>query len=266
MERFGPALRRAAGELDLPRRIRAELLLEMAADLEAVYEHHRARGLTEDEAARHAEATVLGSTEVIRRLGRLHASPWRGWAEGVGARLSRGLGLVLLAVGVLPILATGAGVSIWALAAGPSAVAWSILLVGSLMTALAATEGLRLIRDRPLRRSRLPSLLVLAAMAPALGLLAPVLGLHRAINGLTGAAPGQSILLATVVRDGATLLAGLLIGIGGLLAWFVLLERDARRAAREVDTLLEDDAPPSEPPGTEGATNTILPLVRRRHG
>lgn len=265
MERFGPALRRAARELDLPGRVRTELLLEMAADLEAAYQHHRERGLTDDDAARRAEAAVLGSSEVIRRLARMHAGPWRGWAEEVAARWSGVFGLVLLAVGVLPVVALGGGVSVWASMVTRSSFAWLILLIGALMTALTATEVLRLLDDRPLRRPRLPTLLVLGAMAPALGLLAPVLGLQRVAMGLVGEPPEQSVLVATIVRDGATFLAGLLIGIGALLCWFVLVEMEARRAAREVRVLLAGEAPVSE--GADAAeTGTIIRLVRRRHG
>lgn len=61
MERFAPALRRVARELDLPRAVRSPLLLEMASDLDPVFEHHRSRGVGEAEAARRAEETVLGS-------------------------------------------------------------------------------------------------------------------------------------------------------------------------------------------------------------
>lgn len=267
MSRFAPALRRAAAEFDLPRRIRTELLLEMAADLEAVYEHHRARGLPEDEAARLAEMSVMGSSEVVRRLGRLHASRWPGWAEDVGTRLSAGLDLALLAVGVLPVVALAGGVSIWALASDPSVLAWPILLVASLMTGLVATEAVRLLRDRPPRRPRLPSLLVLSAVAPALGFLAPVLGLERAASSFNGPIPDQAALAVMVVRDGATLLAGLLLGIGGLLAWLVLLVYEARRASREVEALLTVDGDPAAPPrSAAGEADTVIPLVRRRHG
>ena len=264
MERFGPALRRVAEELDLPRPIRTELLLEMAADLEAVYEHHRAAGVPESEAARQAESTVLGSSEVIRRLGRLHEEGWRGWARDVGARLSGGLDLVLLAVGVLPILALGGAVSIWALAVGASPFTWSVLLVGSLMAVRMAREGMHLLRDRPVRRDRLPSLLVLSAMVSAIGLLAPIAGLQGAASGFTAGAPVYAALGTIAVRDGATLLAGLLLGIGGLLSWFVLLERETRRGERELDALLAEDGTGTARPGAVGDTNRVIPLMRRR--
>lgn len=260
MERFAPALRRVARELDVPRRVRTALLLEMAADLEAMFEHHRSRGLSEGEAARRAEETVLGSAEVIRRLGHLHASPWRSWSEEVGARLTTGLDLVLLATGVLPVVALAGGVSVWAMAADPAPAVLAILGVGVLMAAIVAAETVRLLRDRPSRRRGLPTLLVLAALAPAMGLLALVVGLHRAAGG------DQVELAAMVVRDGAALLVGLLLGIGGLLAWFALLHREAQRSAREVDALLEGDGRDASTSPPHDRERITIPLVRRRHG
>ncbi len=266
MERFGPALRRVAAELDLPGRARTELLLELAADLEAIYEHHRARGLPEDEAARRAEAAVLCSSEVIRRLGRLHVSPWRGWAEEMSARLSGGLDLVVFSVGVLPVVAAGLGISVWVLAERPTPLAWSVLSVGALLLAATAGEVVRLLRNRASGRTYLPTLLVLAAMAPALGLLAPVLGLRRVGTGLGGHAPEQVSLVAMVAQEGAILLAGLLLGIVGLLVWFVLIEVKARRASREVDALLAGGVRGADLPGGSGEAGSVIRLVRRRHG
>lgn len=265
MERLRPALRRVADELDLPRRIRTSLLLEMAGDLEAVYEHHLAQGLSEAEAARRAESTVLGSSEVIRRLGGLHEDRLRGWAYGVATRLSSGIDLVLLAIGVLPILALGGAASIWALAEHASSYTWSILLVGLVMAVRIAGEAIRLLRGRPLRRDRLPSVLVLAAMVAAIGLLAPIAGFHGAATGPTGDGPTRAVLATIAVRDGATLLAGLLLGIGGLLGWFVLLERETRRGELELAALMAEDGAEPRPLSPLEDADCVIPLVRRRN-
>jgi hypothetical protein len=239
----------------------------MAADLEALYEHHRSRGCSEEEAARRAEASVLGSSEVIRRLGRLHVRPWRGWAEELSARLSGGAALALLAVGVLPVAAMALGVSGWVLAQAASPIAWAILLVAALLGAATTRNALRIAGDRHLGERSLAAILVLAAMAPALGFLAPTLGLQRVVATLGSSDPAEALLLASLAQDLATLLAGLLVGLGGLLAWFVLLEVEGRRRAREVDALLVEDArPPGVRPADPDADAGVLPLVRRRHG
>lgn len=266
MERFRPALRRLAAELDLPRRARSELLLEIAADLHAVYEHHRARGLSEDEAARRAEAMVLASSEVIRRLGRLHSRPWRGGVEVLGVRVRGGLDLTLLLAGVVPAFAMAVGASVWSLAAHPSPPAWAVLAVGALMATIAVKEASRLLDRRPPLRSSLPSLLVLSAMAPALGLLASILGVQRMVIGLGGRGMGAADLLVAAAPDLATLLAGLLVGIVGLLLWFLLLELGARRAADEVDALLGEDVPGPVLSDAVGTSGTVIPIATRRQG
>lgn len=260
MEMFRPALRRVARELDLPRGARTELLLELAADLVAVYEHHRNRGLTEDQAVGRAEATVLGSSEVIRRLGRLHVSPWRGWADELSARLQGGLALVLLVIGVLPVVATAVTVSAWVIAQQPSAFAWAVLLLGGLLAAVATRDVIRLSRDRP-PAGYLPTILVLSAMAPAVGVLAPIIGLQRAVA-LESRSPDEAVLLTSLAQELATFLAGLLVGLGGLLVWFVLLELEGRRAGDEVEALLAEDGSIA----VRVEEDSVIPLVRRRQG
>lgn len=206
MDRFVPALRRVAGELDLPRRARTAVLLEMAADLEAVYEHHRGRGLPEEEAMRRAEEAVLASSEVIRRLGRLHRSSWRGWAEEAGERLTGGFELLLLLAGVLPALVVSGLMAGWVLRAGGSPLAWLLAVTAVLMVVTAAGPGVRRRSGHGgIRRGASP-LLVLCAMAPAIGLLAMALGVQAAAATISGVSPtpvspgGTATAAATAVR------------------------------------------------------------------
>lgn len=261
MDRFAPALRRVAGELDLPRRARTAILLEMASDLEAVYEHHRGRGVPEEEAARRAEESVLASSEVIRRLGRLHRSPWRGWAEDAGERLTGGLELLLLLACVLPALVVSALMAGWVLRAEGSPLAWLLVVTGVLMVVTSA---------RPGGGWHASPLLVLSAMAPVVGLLAVALGVQATAATMAAAAsapvspgpvsPGGTALAGVTAErlagDAAVFVAGLLLGLSGLLTWFVLVGRQARRAAEEVESLL----------GSIGPEPDIIPLVRRRQG
>lgn len=272
MERFAPALRRVGRELDVPRRARRVLLLEMAADLEAVFEHHRSRGLSEADAAQRAEETVLGSSEVIRRLGRLHASPWHGWSEEVGSRLTGGVDGVLLVAGVLPVVALGGAVSAWALAGAGTPLTWAVVVIGLLMSGVIVVEVARMLRGRAARAGVLPALLALSAMASGVGVLAMALGVQAIaleVSSAGASSPGRTGLvnMATrVARDSGALLLGLLLGITGLLAWFILLSHEARRADHEVEALLangtSDD--PALPRG--GEPNAVLPLTRRRYG
>jgi hypothetical protein len=203
---------------------------------------------------------VLGSEEVVRRLARLHASSCRGWSENVGARLSGGAGLVLLAVAVVPMLLVSGKVAISQLADAPgSPLTWAVAAAGAAMATLIGREGMCLVRGRRPSESRLSRLLLLSTVAPALGLLALALGVHSATFGVSPAESFSAELVESVGRDAALLAAGLLLGIAGALSWFGLRSRASVLAEREVDALLDDGrAAEHRPPGG------VTPLARRR--
>lgn len=263
MQRLEPALRKVARELDVPEATRRELLLEMAADLEAVFDHHRSRGLSEEDAARKAEEAVLGSSQVIRRLAELHRSPWRRWPEEVGGLLTRGAGPVLIAAGVLPMLVLAGGVSAWTLAGGSSPMVWPIVAVAMLLLCLLVTELGRIIGGHPLHPRTAPALAILSAAAPALGVLAVAVGVRASAVELTAGAD-QAAVASRIAEDGAALLMGLLTGIVGLLSWFALVSRESRRVDREVEALLSRGSRVHRTVDPRPAKATILPLVRRR--
>ncbi len=250
MERFAPALRRLAGELDLPRSERAAVLAELAADLEAVYAHHRRQGAAEEDAARKAEDLVLGTPDVIRRLSQIHHAPWRGWSESVGARLSGGVDLVLLLGGVVPMgVAAGAAVVVTlARFSGPAA--WLLAGLGVLIAGLIVRESVRLALGAPARSASLSLLLGLSVLAPAAGLLALVVGAYQAALVLSAraaarAAADPAAFLAVVdplAVAGSTFLLGLLLGITGSLSWFILLSHSSARVIREVEAMLSGPA------------------------
>lgn len=266
MNRFAPALRRTARELDLPRRRRAAILLEMAGDLEAVYEYHRERGLDEEEAVRRAEETVLASSEVLRRLGRLHSRSWREWSEGTGDRLTGGTDLLVLVFAVAPMVVLAGAVAVPLLLGEPrSLLAWAVLGTGIGILALTAVKAADLLRGTagPALRRGLPTLLLLSVVAPVFGLLAVAMGLHGMALALSAGAlleTAQLALAERLARDGGVLVVGLLVGIAGALAWFILMNRAFLLDIRELNTLLED----LPPPDLTARRRTIIPLVRRR--
>jgi len=267
MTRFRTELRRAAGDLDLPRPARDEILMELAAELEAAFDDQRRRGLSEAEAARKAEELILGSGEVMRRLGRLHADRWQGWTHGAGARLTEGTGIVLVALAVVPMLAF-AGVKATPVLLGapgrPSSwlLAWLVFAVGAGIALLAAREGVRIARGRMPTRTGPTLVILLSVLAPALGLLALALGLHVAgtAHGSGALDPAAlALILEGLAHDGALFAIAILVGIAGALLWFVIVDRAWVLAAREVDALLAESAAPRNPgPGD------VIPLTRRR--
>ena len=51
MSRFAGVLKRVSDGLDLPQPTRSRILLEMAGDLQDLYEHHLGQGMDEERAA-----------------------------------------------------------------------------------------------------------------------------------------------------------------------------------------------------------------------
>lgn len=263
MSRFAPALRRVARELDLPPSLRAAIILEMAADLDAIYEHHRRDGLGKEEARLRAEETVLGSPEMVRRLGQLHRGSWRSWSESVGARVGGGIDLLLLLGGVAPMFILVGVAMVQVLTRPVPVLVWPLAVVGVLMAGLVAVEGRRILLGGRRAGGGLPLLLVLSAVAPALGMLTLALGVHSTSLSFSMGMPEATaieVLLADIAQDGALLLLGLLLGLAGALSWFILANRASVRAQRELDAVLDDGAGLS----AELRSGGVLPLVRRR--
>jgi hypothetical protein len=124
---------------------------------------------------------------------------------------------------------------------------------------VAGVEGARLARGGMPRPPRLALLLVLAAVAPALGTLAAVTGLHAVALELSRGGGMDAVqAMERGVQDGALLATGILVGLVGALAWFGLREGRARRAVRNVAALLSGDVRGALPP------QDIVPLVTRR--
>jgi len=75
VSRFATTLSQTSRRLNLPQHIKTRVVLELAADLEDLFEHYSAQGLSEEDAtARALEATAL-SDEAIARLVEVHTSP-----------------------------------------------------------------------------------------------------------------------------------------------------------------------------------------------
>jgi hypothetical protein len=84
MARFEAALRRAEAALAVPAPARARILVEMAGDLDALFEAYRARGLTDAEAAARAASALGVGGDAAHELTRLHEPAYVRWT----ARLS----------------------------------------------------------------------------------------------------------------------------------------------------------------------------------
>jgi hypothetical protein len=246
VRRFVPALRRISAELKLPEPIKSRILLEMAADLEALYDHFRTRGATDEEAARLAEERVLVSPEALHHLVAVHTTGYQRWLGRAAERLRWGFDLLLFIAGVAPI----AAVCAW-LVAGElrgmlgDPLLWPLLVTGVVVVGLAAWKARQLFLGRvrspdELHRG-LSVLLFLAAASPVLGGTAFLIRLHGVAIDIMASRASTQVLLAAApsVAQAATLLGlGLLLGIAAGLVSFVLMNRVATLEQAESAAML----------------------------
>jgi len=249
VKRFLPALRRLSAELPLPEPTRSRILLEMAGDLDALFEHYRSRGVDEDEAARRTEEKLLASPEALQHLIAVHTTPYQRLLSRAAGRLRWGFDLLLFAVGVVPMLALAVAVAVaQADTLGGAPLLWPLLLVAAAAAAISLAKAYQLFvrRERSTARlhSGVPTLVFLGVLGPVLGGLVFLLSLHDLALGLamgTLAGPSQAVVAARVARDGTLLLLGLLLGFATALVWFVLVNRIATIEETDGAALLAAD-------------------------
>ena len=240
----------------------------MAADLEDVFEYYRAAGMGDDEAARRAEEKVIGSGGMLHRLAEMHRAPFVDWPRSGAGRLGSRGDIALLCLGVAPVLVGAALIALpQILGNAASPFFWLVAASGAGILGIAAVRIRKLFFEpdaswKDLRKGLAP-LLLLAAVAPAAGLLALAKSLHALsilhVSGTSDAALHLT-MWDSLARDGALLAMGLLLGVAGALVWFVLANRAATLEEVEVAELLGEAAPRRR---VQGAAE-VIHLGKRR--
>lgn len=218
----------------------------MAADLEALYDHYRTRGMSEEEAARRAEEKLVASPEAVRTLVAVHTTAYRRFVSSAAGALRWGFNLLLFVVGVLPMLCMTAYIAAVQLReAGGALGFWPLLPIAAGMAGIALRKAhqlfvLRDVAPRRLHRG-LPSLVFLAVLAPLTGGIVFTASLRDAalLSMRSGSIPMEAV--QQIGRDATLLYLGLLLAIAGGLVWFVLVDRIAAVEQAESAALLASD-------------------------
>lgn len=244
MSRFGGVLEDLSDRLSLPHRARVRVLLEVAGDLEWLYEELVGRGLSEEEAARRAVEQVDLSGETLRALVGVHGGWYRRLTDRVGERAgSRWEAVLLAALIAAGLVSSGAALQAlpMARAAGLSLV--PVALVAAITFGLGAWKGylLWLRRDHrpgPLHRGlgAMFGSVVLQLFVAFAGIWVTGAGTVRSI----GAAPDAAgaLTFEWLLSALALLVLGLGLALVGGLLWFLLLGRVTAIERAEAEALL----------------------------
>lgn len=244
MNRFADILREADSRLDLPRPVRARIVLEMAADLDDLFAHFTAGGLPADEAEERARQAFGLSDETLRELQEVHTSGWQRFLDHLSSQGRRRWERAALTVLLVFILGAG-GLSVLSLevprAAGP--VGWVLvgLTAAALVPALRAFAALFLREERDLRpvRRLVAGILIFAAADLLAGLYGWWLGLYGWLARFPETSQGGiPLLVQTLTRGSAVVVVALVCAILTALIWYLLQERLSRLEQLEAANLL----------------------------
>lgn len=246
MNRFADILREADRRLDLPPPVRHRIVLEMAADLEDVFEHYVGRGLPEEEAEERARESFALGDESLDELIEIHTSGFRRFLDQLGEQGRRAwerIVFALLLLFVVGLVATQITARDLLRDAGPGGWIVAALTLAAVAVSIRAFYALYLKQDGDLHRigDWLPAILVLGGAEILTGVCGWIQGLHawlRAFDGTDGL--DLEPLARTLANGSALAVVALLCALATALLWYVLQARLARLEMCSALALLED--------------------------
>jgi hypothetical protein len=244
MSRFAPVLRRISAGLDLPQATKSRILLEMAGDMEDLYQHHLSRGSDEAEALRRAEEAFAASDEALKHLARVHERGGR-FADRVTSQVGSIWEKALLLIWVLAvILLVGTVATEERFFVIVSPFIWPIagLALAALALALRKLNELFLKKPPDVRRLRsgLSVLLFLAGASLAVSGCGLLYHMRWYADQAVEGAPETVFMMYAgwMLASSSMMIVGLLTAILTALVWFMLASLVSRAENREADTLL----------------------------
>ena len=241
MSRFNSFLHRTGERLALPKATRSLILVEIAADLEDLFNHYVEQGLSEEEAAARAEEKVDMSDDALAELVRIH-SDTRGWSDRIVRRARPFWERIAMAVIVLFFILTSALDHGVRPLAHRTAFFWPILGILIVLVVVFVVQMIRLSDSSNLRRLRdsRATPLFLGAASVVVGLAGAGIDLYRSLMRMVAdpenAAP---IFSRAALGTTATLSIALLVALAAGVAWFYLAGRVARIEDRAAETFTE---------------------------
>lgn len=244
MSRFAGVLKKVSDGLDLPQPARSRILLEMAGDLEDLYEHHRGQGLDEDQAAQRAEEAFAVSDEALKHLARIHEAN-----GGFTDRFARQAGTwwekTLLVIWLLAvILVAGAVVTEVHFFVIISPFVWPIVALAATAFVFTLWRLHGLVLKKPSDPRRLRSGLGVLLFVAAASLMLSTCGFFYHLRWYAfqtwEKAPETVFMMFGnwTLAVSSMMIIGLLTAVFSALAWFLLANLVARLENREADALL----------------------------
>ena len=234
MNRFAGFLQEMNARLDLPQPTKSRILLELAADLEDLYQFHCREGLTASDAMQRTLEKFAFSDEALGQLAQVHTTPFRRFFDRLSLQAqSRWERWALIGVLIVILALTGPQFLSTRVFAQANPLAWPLVAssAGALFIALQRIYVLYIKRDHEVRglRMGLMSLIGLAIF----DLLVGVVGFFAKSTVILGPllrgetlGPGPS-LVAWLIQALALMSIALTTALLTALIWFSLVSKVA---------------------------------------
>jgi len=234
MSRFNIFLHETGERLALPKATRSLILIEIASDLEDLFNHYVQQGMSEEDAAARAEEKVDMSEEALAELVRIHSDA-RGWTERIARRVQPFWERFAMAVIVLFFLIFATLGTDTRPLTHLTGFIWPILVILLYLLVFFIIQMVRLSDNQSPRRFRdsLATPLFLGAASAVVGIAGTGIELYRTLMRMAADPERAATLFAqAILGSTATLSIALLVTLMAGVAWFVLAGRVSR---------LEDD-------------------------
>jgi len=247
MKMFAETIKEINNRLDVPQPARSRVLLEIAADLEGMYDHYRKQGLSSQDARRRAIDHCDLSDDTLQELIHIHTSVWRRFMDRFSDQAQTRWERALLVV-LLVCVAAAAGPLI--VSVGVFKVAHPLVWLALGVTAAAVVFSgskfyLAFIKqDHDARRLRagLSALLVAAGADLLIGVYGNWMGLFRATRRAAGDLDRFWFFAVEWLLEGSSLLVvSFTAATLTALLWYVLANKVARVEQAEAAALIADN-------------------------
>jgi hypothetical protein len=241
MSRFNVFLHKTDERLALPKATRSLILVEIASDLEELFNYYIQQGLSEEEASVRAEEKVDMSDEALSELVRIHSEA-HGWTDRFVRRVHSFWERIALTVIVFYFVASAALHSNVSLSANLTIFIWPILAVFVGLVVIFVVQMARFSDHPSPRRMRdgLAAPLFLGAASLVIGFMGTGIELYRTLMRMAAEPNSAGPLFAqSILGVTATLAIALLVALAAGVAWFVLAGRFARLEEDVARTFME---------------------------
>lgn len=257
MNHFLPLLQSIHTKLNLPQPAKSRIILEIAADLEDLYQVYRSKGLNEEDAAQRAREKIDMTDEALAELVNIHSSPLQKWMDRISNQArTRWERIVLFCIIVFITAISYQAVITTEILRLTSPFVWPIMGIGfiSIIVAIPKFYTLFIKKDYSVKRLRkgLPLLLFLGGADLCLGILGYYVELGLAggktmFVGLMGIlcirfeTNPQRISQITdwLIRSTSMIMICMLLTLLIISSWFILWNKVQRIEQAEAEILLK---------------------------